>query len=108
MRMNGSRPRATAGRLRDRDAPLTLRDVLTSSKRRTRLELLCWELDVDEHLARPAWELALAHGLLETAGIDPLTGKTMFTISERGRLALRRVGPRRTPTRLARETDRTA
>jgi hypothetical protein len=99
MRMSGSRPRVTATRLRATDAPLTLRDVLRSSKRRTRLEHLCWELDVDERLARPAWELALAHELLEAAGIDPLTGKTMFTVSERGRLAMQRLGPRRTPSR---------
>jgi len=99
MRMNATRPRVTATRLRASDAPLTLRDVLTFSKRRTRLELLCWELNVHERLARPAWELALAHDLLEPAGSDPLTGETMFTVSERGRLALRRTGARRTSTR---------
>ena len=59
------------------------------SKRRTRFELVCWELNVDQRLAWPAWELALKHGLLETAGVDAVTGKMMFTLSERGRLALR-------------------
>jgi hypothetical protein len=76
-----------------------LRDVLILGKRRTRLELVCWELNVDERLAWPAWELALRHGLLEAAGEDPVTGKTMFTLSERGRLALRRLGRRRSSTR---------
>jgi hypothetical protein len=84
---------------RARDAPVTLRDVLALSKRRTRLELVCWELNVDERLAWPAWELALKHGLLEAAGVDPVTGKTMFVLSERGQLALRGLGRRRAATR---------
>ena len=66
---------------------------------RTRFELVCWELNVDQRLAWPAWELALKHGLLETAGVDAVTGKTMFTLSERGRLALRNVRGRSSSTR---------
>ena len=53
---------------RHRGVPVTLREVLASSRRPTRLELVCWELNVDERLARPAWELALRNGLLEAAG----------------------------------------
>jgi hypothetical protein len=76
---------------RPKDAPVTLREVLALSARRTRLELICWELDVDARLAWPAWELALKHGLIEGAGVDAVTGRTMFTLSERGRLARRRL-----------------
>jgi hypothetical protein len=39
--------------------------------------------------------LALKHGLLQTASVDAVTGKTMFTLSDRGRRALRTVGRRR-------------
>ena len=88
-----------ARRRRSTDEPVTLRDVLALSKRRTRFELVCWELNVDERLAWPAWELALRHGLLEAAGVDAVTGKTMFTLSERGRLALRGVRRRRSSAR---------
>src|SRR3954471_12122815 len=83
--MNLSRAKMAAGVRRPPGAPVALREVLALSKRRTRLELLCWELNVDERLAWPAWELALQNGLLEAAGVDPATGKTMFTLSERGR-----------------------
>jgi hypothetical protein len=81
-------------------APATLRDVLTLSKRRTRLELVCWELNIDEGLAWPAWELALQNGLLEAAGVDAVSGKTMFTLSERGRVVLHTLGRR--PSRVRR------
>ena len=97
--MNGSVGRLGATRRRTADAPVRLREVLALSKRRTRFELVCWELNVDQRLAWPAWELALKHGLLETAGVDAVTGKTMFALSERGRLALRTVGRRRASTR---------
>jgi hypothetical protein len=99
MRMNLSRASTAARGRRSTDAPVTLRELLALSKRRTRLELVCWELNVDERLAWPAWELALKHGLLEAAGVDPATGKTMFTLSQRGRLALQRLGRRRSSRR---------
>jgi hypothetical protein len=99
MGMNVSRARVAASVRRSEGAPLALRHVLALSKRRTRLELVCWELNVDERLAGPAWELALQNGLLDATGVDAATGKTMFTLSERGRLALRRLGRRRSPTR---------
>jgi hypothetical protein len=97
--MNGSVGRVGARRHRSADAPVRLREVLALSKRHTRFELVCWELNVDQRLAWPAWELALKHGLLETAGVDAVTGKMMFTLSERGRLALRTGGRRRASTR---------
>ena len=97
--MNRSASRVAARRRRSPDSPVPLRDVLVLSKRRTRFELVCWELNVDQRLAWPAWELALKHGLLETAGVDAVTGKTMFTLSERGRLALRNVRGRSSSTR---------
>ena len=51
----------------------------------TRLELVCWELNVEESLARPAWDVALRTRLLEPVDDDPLTGKAMYALSERGR-----------------------
>ena len=78
-----------------RGVPVALRDVLALSKRGTRLELLCWELNVDESRVRPAWELARTNGLVEPAGIDALTGKMMFSLSARGRLALAQLRRRR-------------
>jgi hypothetical protein len=99
MGMNVSRARVAAGVRRSQGGPVALRDVLSLCKRRTRLELVCWELNVDERLAWPAWELALQNGLLEAAGVDATTGKTMYTLSDRGRFALRRLGRRRSPIR---------
>ena len=98
--MNSSVARAAdARRRRAQSGPVTLRDVLALSKRRTRFELVCWELNVDERRAWPAWELALQQGLLEAAGVDAVTGKTMFTLSERGVLTLRSLGRQRSSTR---------
>jgi hypothetical protein len=99
MKMSRSASSVAARARRSKDALVTLRDVLVLSKRRTRLELVCWELNVDQRLVWPVWELALKHGLLETAGVDAVTGKTMFTLSGRGRLALRRLGRRRPSAR---------
>jgi hypothetical protein len=93
-----SRARMAATVRRPKGAPAALREILALSKRPTRLELVCWELNVDQRLARPAWELALQNDLLD-AGVDAATGKTMFTLSERGRFALRRLGRRRSPIR---------
>ena len=99
--MRTSRSAGTLGARtrRSKDAPVTVREVLALGRRRTRLELVCWQLNVDERLAQPAWELALKHELLEAVGVDAVTGKTMFACSERGRLALRRLGRRRSSAR---------
>jgi hypothetical protein len=82
---------------------LTLRDLLgavagtrrTHRLRPTRLELLCWELNTDESLARPAWDAALRTRLLEPAGDDPLTGKPMYVLSDRGDRAVDELRARR-------------
>jgi len=97
--MSVSRARRPANLRRPRSVPVTLREVLEVSKRPTRLELVCWVLNVDEHLARPAWELALRNGLLEAAGADAATGAAMFKLSEPGQFALRRLPRRRSATR---------
>jgi len=76
--------------------PLPLKDLLAAVERRrgTRLELVCWRLDVDEARAAPAWELALQQGLIERRGEDPFTGRAMFALTERGDAARRRLGRR--------------
>ena len=82
---------------------LTLHDLLAAvagirGRRRrhgTRLELVCWDLDIEESLARPAWELALRTSLLEAADADRLTGKAMYVLSDGGRRAVGGSGSRR-------------
>ena len=93
--MSMSRARGPANLRRPKGAPVTLREVLESSKRPTRLELVCWALNVDEREARPKWELALQNGLLEAAGGDATTGGAMFKLSDRGQFALRQLPRRR-------------
>jgi hypothetical protein len=73
-----------------RDRPLlTLRELLLEvSRRPTRLELLCWELDIEEPRARPAWDVALRIKLLKAAGVDRHTGARLFALTDRGLHAL--------------------
>jgi hypothetical protein len=61
---------------------------LAGSRRGTRLELVCWELNADESRVGPLWELAVRHQLLKPDGSDPLNGQALFTLTERGRAAL--------------------
>jgi len=70
---------------------LPLRDLLAAAAntRRTRLELLCFELNMDASRVRPAWDRALRAQLLEQVGIDPDTGETLYRLTARGRRALR-------------------
>jgi hypothetical protein len=70
---------------------LPVRDLLAAvaSARRTRLELVCRQLDLDESRVRPAWELALRMQLVEPVAIDANTGETMYRLSDRGHRALR-------------------
>jgi hypothetical protein len=69
---------------------LRLHDLLSEVARRpTRLELVCWQLNVDESRARPAWELALRMRLVAPAGTDRFTGDPVFELTDRGRDALR-------------------
>ncbi len=76
-----------------------LRDLLAAAAnmRRTRLELLCFQLNMEASRVRPAWDVALRTQLLEPVGIDPDTGETLYRLSGRGRRALRvlSVGRRR-------------
>jgi hypothetical protein len=83
-----------------------VRDVLeaVAGTRATRLERVCWDLNVDESRVRPAWEAALRVELLEPAGVDPLTGRAMYRLSGRGRDALRelrRRARRERPSRMS-------
>ena len=70
---------------------LPLRDLLAAvaSARRTRLELVCFELDMELSRVRPAWDVALRTQLLEPVAIDPSTGEPLYRLSGRGRRALR-------------------
>lgn len=83
-------------------APLSLKDLLAAVERRrgTRLELVCWHLDIDEARAAPAWELALQEGLIARRGEDPFTGRAMFVLTARGDAVRRRLRgrARRPPT----------
>jgi hypothetical protein len=70
---------------------LHLRDLLAAvaSARRTRLELVCEQLDMEVSRVRPAWDLALRIGLVEPVAIDADTAQTLYRLSDRGRRALR-------------------
>jgi hypothetical protein len=83
---NPGGPRKRADRPR-----LPLRDLLAAvaTAHRTRLELLCFELDMEVSRVRPAWDVALRTQLLEPVGIDPDAGETLYRLSNRGRRALR-------------------
>jgi hypothetical protein len=76
---------------------LTLGDLLDAVDGRsgTRFELVCWDLNIEESRARPAWDVALRIKLLEAAGDDPLTGEAMYVLSARGQRAVRKLRPRR-------------
>ena len=76
--------------------PLSLADLLDAVPRQgTRLELLCWQMDVDERQVLPAWSFAIRERLIERRGNDPLTGRARFGLSGRGEAALRRLKERR-------------
>jgi hypothetical protein len=83
---NPGGPRKRADRPR-----LPLRELLAAvgGARRTRLELVCFELDMEVSRVRPAWYVALRTQLLEPVGIDPDAGETLYRLSARGRRALR-------------------
>jgi hypothetical protein len=69
--------------------------LLEVSRRPTRLELLCWELNIDESRAGPAWDGALRIKLLKAAGVDRHNGAKLFALTDRGRHALRELSGRR-------------
>ena len=78
------------GKRADR-AHLPLRDLLAAvaTAGRTRLELVCLDLNMEPSRVRPAWDVALRTQLVEPVSIDPNTGETLFRLSDRGRRALR-------------------
>ena len=76
--------------------PLSLADLLAAVPRQgTRLELVCWQMNVDERQVLPAWSFAIRERLIVRRGDDPLTGRARFGLSERGEAALRRHKERR-------------
>jgi len=86
-------------RLRSRNAPAATRDDRSLmrlhelldevSRRPTRLELVCWEVNVPESRVRPAWDVALRVGLIAPAGNDSFTGEAVFDLTDRGHRARR-------------------
>jgi hypothetical protein len=92
----GPPSRPDAARRSDHPA-LRLRELLAEvGKGPTRLELACWQLNVDEPRARPAWDLPLRLKLIEPIGSDRLTGEAaVFTLTDRGRRALRNLSRHR-------------
>jgi hypothetical protein len=52
------------------------------------LQLVCWELNVQEGEARPAFERAIADGLLARCGVDELYNEVMYALTDAGRRAL--------------------
>ena len=77
--------------------PLSLADLLAAAESRhgTRLELVCWQMDIDERQVLPAWSFAIRERLIERRGDDPLTGRAKFGLSKRGEAVLRRHRERR-------------
>ena len=52
------------------------------------LQLVCWELNVQEFEARPAFERAIADGLLARRGVDELHGEVMHALTDSGHRSL--------------------
>jgi hypothetical protein len=51
------------------------------------LELIAWELDVDESAVSAAWSQAIDDCLLEPFGTDHVLAEKMWRLSDRGRRA---------------------
>jgi hypothetical protein len=51
------------------------------------VQLLCWELSVNEREARPAFERAIADGTLTRRGNDELHGEVMIALTDAGSTA---------------------
>jgi hypothetical protein len=96
--MDTTQPTQRPARTRPDRRLLTLHELLAAVDRArwgTRLEQLCWDLNLDERWIRPGWDLAARIGLLERRGSDPLTGQVVYVLSQRGHRALRELGGRR-------------
>jgi hypothetical protein len=90
---------APRARERSRRTCVSLRDLLgaVATAGETRVELVCWQLGIDDCRVRPAWDVALRTGLLEATRADRLTGQTLYRLSARGRRALLELSRRRRP-----------
>jgi hypothetical protein len=69
---------------------LSVRQVLeaVAELQEASLQLVCWELNVQEGEARPAFERAIADGLLARCGVDELYNEVMYALTAAGRRAL--------------------
>ena len=69
---------------------LSVRQVLeaVAELQEASLQLVCWELNVQEDEARPAFERAIADGLLARSGVDDLYDEVMYALTDAGRRAL--------------------
>jgi hypothetical protein len=86
-------PRAASAPRRARSG-LSLLDLLVEVGRGpTRLELVCWQLNVEEPRVRPAWDVARRIGLIDSSGADRITGQApVYTLTDRGRRAMLELG----------------
>jgi hypothetical protein len=69
---------------------LSVRQVLeaVAELQEASLQLVCWELNVQEFEARPAFERAIADGLLARRRVDELHGEVMYALTDSGHRSL--------------------
>jgi len=69
---------------------LSVRQVLeaVAELEEASLELVCWELNVHEDEARPAFQRAVADGLLARRRVDELHDEVMYVLTDAGRRTL--------------------
>ena len=71
---------------------LSVRQVLevVAELQEASLELVCWELNVPVDEARPAFERAIADGLLARRRVDEVYDEVMYALTDAGRRTLAR------------------
>jgi hypothetical protein len=71
---------------------LSVRQVLevVAELQEASLELVCWELKVPVDEARPAFERAIADGLLVRRSVDEVYDEVMYVLTDAGRRTLAR------------------
>jgi hypothetical protein len=71
---------------------LSVRQVLeaVAELQEASLELVCWELNVHEDEAHPAFQRAVADGLLARRRVDELHDEVMYALTDAGRRTLAR------------------
>jgi DNA-binding transcriptional regulator PaaX len=69
---------------------LSVRQILeaVAELQEASLQLVCWELNVEEGEARPAFERAVADGLLVQRGVDEIYNEVTYALTDAGRRAL--------------------